>query len=54
MRAAQDDAMVFTSALDALSTEGHVKIYSQTKGFQVQGTDSGVILLKVILVESGM
>ena len=31
-----------------------MKIYSRTEDFQVQGTEIGVMLLKTILVESGM
>ena len=53
-RASQDDAMVWSCALDSLSSIGQVKIYSRSAEYKVLGTESGLLLLKVILMESGL
>lgn len=53
-RATQDDAMVFLCALKNLSTEGQVKVYTRTTDYHARGIEGGIILLKAILLESGL
>ena len=46
--------MVWSCALDSLSSVEQVKIYARSEEYKVLGTESGVLLLKVILLESGL
>lgn len=49
---AQDDAMVFSCALDSLSMEGQIKVDNIGAKYNTLGTNNGVLILKVILIES--
>ena len=53
-RASQDDAMLFSCILNSLSSEGKIRVYNRSKDFMVDNSESGTLLLKVVLEESGL
>ena len=53
-RASQDDAMLFSCILNGLSSEGTIKVYNRSNDFMVGNNESGTLLLKVVLEESGL
>ena len=53
-RSSQDDAMLFSCILNSLSSEGAIKVYNRSSDFMIDNEESGVLLLKVVLEESGL
>ena len=53
-RAAQDDDMLFNCIVNSLSSDGMVKVYSRYDDFTTAGYNSGILLMKVVLEESGL
>ena len=54
VREAQDDAMLFESVINSLSSDSKRKIYNRSNDFHTFGEESGVLLIKIILDESGL
>ena len=46
--------MLFCYAQDSLSSEGIAKSYARQTDYHVNGAESGLLLVKVILEESGL
>ena len=46
--------MLFSCAQDSLSSEGIAKIYARQSDYHVNGVESGLLLVKVILEELGL
>ena len=53
-RAAQDDAMLYNYIISSLSSEGLVKVSNIYKDYHWREWESGVLLIKVVLDESGI
>ena len=53
-RAAQEDEILFKCMINNLSSEGKVKVYNHSREFTAGLDTSGILLLKVILDESGL
>ena len=53
-RTVQDGAMLFTRVFQPLSKEGLTKICARTEGFKYNVIESGTLLLKLVLAESGL
>ena len=46
--------MLFSCVLNSLSSEGALKVYNRNTDFHVNGQESGILLTKVVLLESGL
>ena len=51
---AQDDAMLLEAVINSLSSNGKYKMYNRSEDFHTLGEESGVLLIKTILDESGI
>ena len=51
-REAHNDAILFKSIINSLSSEGKCKVYNQSDDFHTLGEESGVLLIKTIPDES--
>jgi len=53
-RAVQDDAMLFSAVKDSLSKNGLTRVFQRQEDFTVHGKESGVLVVKTVLDESGL
>ena len=53
-RVSQDEAMLFSCILNSLSAEGADKVYNISEDFHYNRQESGILLAKVVLEESGL
>ena len=46
--------MLFEAVINSLSSDGKCKIYNRSEDFHTLGEDSGILLIKTVLDESGL